>query len=131
MGILNVTPDSFSEQGLYFDRKAAIQRGVELAREGADILDIGGESTRPGAKPVSAEEELEGLDISEHGGVAYPDFETLSHGGGISVPTPSAGGLAAELLVRPSMSPVNQLLWRACAASFGSGTGTDFISALV
>src|SRR3972149_6237082 len=59
MGILNVTPDSFSEQGRYFDRKAAIARGLEMEREGADILDIGGESTRPGAEPVSEEEELE------------------------------------------------------------------------
>lgn len=59
MGILNVTPDSFSEQGRYFDRKAAIARGLEMEREGADILDIGGESTRPGALPVAAEEELD------------------------------------------------------------------------
>src|SRR5262249_28363181 len=59
MGILNVTPDSFSEGGTYFDRKAAIARGLEIEREGADILDLGGESTRPGAEPVSAEEELD------------------------------------------------------------------------
>ena len=59
MGILNVTPDSFSERGRYFDRKAAISRGLEIAREGADLLDIGGESTRPGALPVEPEEELD------------------------------------------------------------------------
>jgi dihydropteroate synthase len=59
MGILNVTPDSFSERGLYFDRKAAIARGLEMEREGADILDIGGESTRPGAEPVTEEGELD------------------------------------------------------------------------
>ncbi|HWP85392.1 MAG TPA: dihydropteroate synthase [Terriglobia bacterium] len=59
MGILNVTPDSFSEQGRYFDRKAAIARGLEMEREGADLLDIGGESTRPGAAPVPEEEELD------------------------------------------------------------------------
>ena len=59
MGILNVTLDSFSERGLYFDRKAAIARGLEMEREGADILDIGGESTRPGAEPVAEEEELD------------------------------------------------------------------------
>ena len=58
MGILNVTPDSFSERGLYFDRQAAIARGLEMEREGADILDIGGESSRPGAEPVTEEEEL-------------------------------------------------------------------------
>lgn len=59
MGILNVTPDSFSEQGRYFDRRAAIARGLEIEREGADVLDIGGESTRPGAEPVEQEEELD------------------------------------------------------------------------
>ncbi len=59
MGILNVTPDSFSERGVYFDRKAAIARGLEIEREGADLLDIGGESTRPGALPVEPEEELD------------------------------------------------------------------------
>ena len=59
MGILNVTPDSFSEGGTYFDRKAAVARGLDIEREGADILDLGGESTRPGAQPVSAEEELD------------------------------------------------------------------------
>ena len=59
MGILNVTPDSFSERGAYFDRKTAIAGGLEIEREGADILDIGGESTRPGALPVALEEELD------------------------------------------------------------------------
>ena len=59
MGILNVTPDSFSEQGAYFDRRAAIARGFEIEREGADLLDIGGESTRPGALPVEEQEEMD------------------------------------------------------------------------
>ena len=59
MGILNVTPDSFSEQGRYFDRQAAVARGLEIEREGADLLDIGGESTRPGATPVDAQEEMD------------------------------------------------------------------------
>ncbi|TMA09050.1 MAG: dihydropteroate synthase [Deltaproteobacteria bacterium] len=59
MGILNVTPDSFSDRGRYGDAAAAIAHGIQLAREGADIIDIGGESTRPGARPVSAEEEKE------------------------------------------------------------------------
>jgi dihydropteroate synthase len=57
MGILNVTPDSFSDGGRYFELEAAIRRGTEMANEGADLLDIGGESTRPGSDPVSAEEE--------------------------------------------------------------------------
>jgi dihydropteroate synthase len=58
MGVVNVTPDSFSDGGLYLDPEAAIAHGRELAAGGAEILDVGGESTRPGADPVSAEEEL-------------------------------------------------------------------------
>lgn len=58
MGIINVTPDSFSDGGRYFDPGKAVARGLELAAEGADILDIGGESTRPGSLPVPEAEEL-------------------------------------------------------------------------
>jgi len=58
MGVLNVTPDSFSDGGLYFAPGRAITRGVEMARQGADWIDVGGESTRPGSKPIPAEEEL-------------------------------------------------------------------------
>jgi dihydropteroate synthase len=58
MGVVNVTPDSFSDGGLYLDPEAAIARGLELVEAGADILDVGGESTRPGAEEVGAEEEL-------------------------------------------------------------------------
>ncbi len=58
MGILNVTPDSFSDGGLYLDKNKAVKRGLELAEEGADIIDIGGESTRPGSNSISTEEEL-------------------------------------------------------------------------
>jgi dihydropteroate synthase len=58
MGVLNVTPDSFSDGGEFFTPQKAIERGVVMAGEGAHIIDVGGESTRPGAEPVSAEEEL-------------------------------------------------------------------------
>jgi dihydropteroate synthase len=58
MGVLNVTPDSFSDGGLHHDSGTAIAHGLEMARQGADWIDVGGESTRPGAKPVPAEEEL-------------------------------------------------------------------------
>ena len=58
MGVLNVTPDSFSDGGEFFGIEAAIERGIQLAAEGADMIDVGGESTRPGAEPVSAKEEL-------------------------------------------------------------------------
>lgn len=58
MGVINVTPDSFSDGGRFLDSGAAIVHGLRLRQEGADILDIGGESTRPGAAPVSADEEI-------------------------------------------------------------------------
>lgn len=58
MGVLNVTPDSFSDGGSYFDPAAALDHARELIAEGADIIDVGGESTRPGSEPVSVEEEL-------------------------------------------------------------------------
>jgi dihydropteroate synthase len=58
MGVVNVTPDSFSDGGRFEDAEAAIAHAIQLAEDGADILDVGGESTRPGAAPVSQEEEL-------------------------------------------------------------------------
>lgn len=57
MGILNVTPDSFSDGGCFFDRDAAVRHGVEMWKDGADVIDVGGASSRPGADPVSAEEQ--------------------------------------------------------------------------
>lgn len=58
MGILNVTPDSFSDGGLYLEHERAIAHGLKLVEDGADIIDVGGESSRPGANPVPVEEEL-------------------------------------------------------------------------
>jgi dihydropteroate synthase len=58
MGILNVTPDSFSDGGKYLDVNAAVKRALEIERAGADIIDIGGESTRPGSEPITSAEEL-------------------------------------------------------------------------
>ncbi|MGD0829155.1 MAG: dihydropteroate synthase, partial [Desulfobaccales bacterium] len=58
MGILNVTPDSFADQGRFFDHDAALAQARNLVAGGADILDVGGESTRPFAEPVPLEEEL-------------------------------------------------------------------------
>src|ERR671923_46347 len=58
MGVVNVTPDSFSDGGAFLDPDAAVKHGLRLAFEGADLLDVGGESTRPGAEPVSEREEL-------------------------------------------------------------------------
>jgi dihydropteroate synthase len=59
MGVVNVTPDSFSDGGLYLEADAAVEHGLELAAQGAAILDVGGESTRPGAEPVAAAEEAQ------------------------------------------------------------------------
>jgi dihydropteroate synthase len=82
MGIVNVTPDSFSDGGLFLDADAAIAHGRELLAEGADILDIGGESTRPGAEAVSADEELRRV---------IPVIEALAAGGArISIDTTKA-----------------------------------------
>ncbi len=72
MGVVNVTPDSFSDGGLYLDAEAAVRHGLELAAEGAGILDVGGESTRPGAEPVGAEDETARV---------VPVVERLSAGG--------------------------------------------------
>lgn len=58
MGVLNVTPDSFSDGGLFLDRKKAVKHAIEMVAEGADIIDIGGESSRPGSESITIEEEL-------------------------------------------------------------------------
>src|SRR5436190_21684040 len=83
MGIVNVTPDSFSDGGLFLDASAAIAHGRELAAEGADILDIGGESTRPGARSVTQDEELRRV---------IPVIEALAADGArISIDTTKSG----------------------------------------
>jgi dihydropteroate synthase len=78
MGVVNVTPDSFSDGGLFLDPDAAVEHGMRLRGEGAGILDVGGESTRPGAEPVSGEEELERV---------LPVVERLAAGGRVSIDT--------------------------------------------
>ena len=75
MGVLNVTPDSFSDGGRYFDRDKAIAHGLRMVEEGADLIDVGGESTRPGSKPLALEEELKRI---------IPVIETLA--GKVDVP---------------------------------------------
>ncbi|MCR5848137.1 MAG: dihydropteroate synthase [Lachnospiraceae bacterium] len=59
MGILNVTPDSFSDGGMYLNTEAAVKRAIQMVNDGADIIDVGGESTKPGYTPVSAAEQIE------------------------------------------------------------------------
>jgi len=77
MGVVNVTPDSFSDGGLFLEAEAAIAQGRELAGQGADLLDVGGESTRPGAEAVSAEEEMARV---------LPVVESLAGGEGPGLP---------------------------------------------
>src|SRR3954453_19878880 len=61
IGILNVTPDSFSDGGVHFDHRKAVHAALQMAEDGAAVVDIGGESTRPGAEEVTAEAEIEGV----------------------------------------------------------------------
>jgi dihydropteroate synthase len=82
MGILNATPDSFSERGTHFDREAALRHGLALLEAGADLIDVGGESTRPGAEPVAAEEQLRRVEpviraLSNRGVVVSVDTRAL------------------------------------------------------
>jgi dihydropteroate synthase len=89
MGVVNVTPDSFSDGGLYLDPEAAIAHGRKLAADGAGILDVGGESTRPGAEPVDEAEELRRV-VPVIEGIAEVEAE-------ISVDTSKAAVAAAAL----------------------------------
>lgn len=88
MGVVNVTPDSFSDGGKYLDAKAAIGHGEELLRDGAEILDVGGESTRPGADPVEEAEELRRV---------VPVIESLAEGATVSVDTSKAAVATAAI----------------------------------
>ena len=82
MGIVNVTPDSFSDGGEFFDHEKAIEHGLELIRDGADVLDIGGESTRPGAEEVPLEEELRRvIPVVEGLAGRSPGFDRHDQGG--------------------------------------------------
>jgi dihydropteroate synthase len=99
MGVVNVTPDSFSDGGLYLDPEAAIRHGLELAAAGAEILDVGGESTRPGAEEVGVEEELRRV---------RPVIERLAAGeAAISVDTSKAA--VAEVALEAGATIVNDV----------------------
>jgi dihydropteroate synthase len=100
MGVVNTTPDSFSDGGLYLDPDAAVAHGRRLAGEGAAILDVGGESTRPGAAPVAEQEELERV---------VPVIERLAgcEGARISIDTAKAG--VARAALRAGASLVNDV----------------------
>ena len=112
MGILNVTPDSFSDGGRWLDPDRAVARGLEMIEEGADIVDVGGESTRPGASAVPAEEELRRV---------LPVVAALSPHVRVSIDTTKAS--VAEAAVDAGASLVNDVsasLWPVAA---GAGVG--------
>lgn len=113
MGILNVTPDSFSDGGEAFNRSAAIEKGLALFEEGADIVDIGGESTRPGAEPVEVEEELTRV---------IPVVEAVAKAGPVSVDTRRAEVMAAA--IRAGASIVNDV-----TALTGDGRALEVVAA--
>ena len=101
MGVINVTPDSFSDGGLYLDVEAAVGHAAEMAADGAAIVDVGGESTRPGAEPVPEAEELERV---------IPVIERIVAGGGaprVSIDTRKLG--VAEAAVQAGARIVNDV----------------------
>lgn len=100
MGILNATPDSFYDGGRHFDREAAVARGIEMEQEGADIIDVGGESTRPGATPISEGEEL---------GRVAPVIERLASEIEIPISIDTYKAPVAEAAIRAGATIVNDI----------------------
>ncbi|MEX2659785.1 MAG: dihydropteroate synthase [Acidimicrobiales bacterium] len=98
MGIVNTTPDSFSDGGRFVDADAAVAHGMRLVAEGADVVDVGGESTRPGAPPVDADEEIHRV---------VPVIEALAPHVRVSVDTRKA--VVAEVAVAAGASLVNDV----------------------
>jgi dihydropteroate synthase len=113
MGVVNVTPDSFSDGGRFLDAQAAVSHARRLAEEGADILDLGGESTRPGAAPVSEQEELRRI---------LPVLEKLSDYC-VSIDTRRAGVMKAVLAAGASMINDIQALSEPYALEAVAATG--------
>jgi dihydropteroate synthase len=119
MGVVNVTPDSFSDGGRYLDAAAAVAHGLELAAQGAEILDIGGESTRPGATPVGEAEELRRV---------LPVIEQLAARVRVPLSIDTVKPAVARAALRAGASLVNDIaasrpdpaMWETVAA-FGAG----------
>jgi dihydropteroate synthase len=100
MGILNVTPDSFFDGGKYINFKKAVERGLQIAEEGADLIDIGGESTRPGAEPVSVDEELKRV---------IPVIESLSKKINIPISIDTYKAKVAEEAINAGATIINDI----------------------
>lgn len=99
-GILNVTPDSFSDGNKYFDENAAVEHGLELVEAGADVIDIGGESTRPGAERISSEVELKRV---------IPVIEKISHYADIPISIDTTKAEVAREALRAGASIINDV----------------------
>ncbi|MBQ9431274.1 MAG: dihydropteroate synthase [Kiritimatiellae bacterium] len=119
MGILNVTPDSFSDGGNWSDPEAAIARGMELVRQGADILDIGGESTRPGAVPVDETAEAERI---------LPVVRELAGRAGVPISVDTRHAAVARAALAAGAAIINDVMpfagdvkMAAAAREFGAG----------
>jgi dihydropteroate synthase len=100
MGILNVTPDSFHDGGRYYRRDRAVERAYAMRGEGADIIDIGGESTRPGSRPVEADEEIDRV---------CPVIESIAGDIGIPVSVDTSKSAVACAALRAGASIVNDI----------------------
>jgi dihydropteroate synthase len=100
MGIVNVTPDSFSGDGLSHDPAAAVAHGLALVADGADVLDVGGESTRPGATPVPAAEEQRRI---------LPVIERLAAGAGVPISVDTSKAATAAAALRAGATIVNDV----------------------
>ena len=100
MGILNVTPDSFSDGGLWVDRDRALRHAMEMARAGADIIDIGGESTRPDSKAVEVQQELDRV---------IPLIEAVVAGTGLPVSIDTSKPEVMEAAVRAGAGMINDV----------------------
>jgi dihydropteroate synthase len=100
MGILNVTPDSFSDGGAFFETNTAIERALAMERDGADIIDVGGESTRPGARDVSVDEEM---------GRVIPVIEAITKLLGIPVSIDTRKSAVAEEAIKAGAAIINDV----------------------
>ncbi len=100
MGILNVTPDSFSDGGLYFSKDSAVEQALKMQDEGADIIDIGGESTRPGAEKVSFKEEIKRI---------VPVIEALAKKIKIPISVDTYKSAVAEAAISAGASIINDI----------------------
>ena len=112
MGVLNVTPDSFSDRGRFFDPEAAVRHGLAMAREGADVVDVGGESTRPGAEPVDEAEERRRV---------LPVVQALASHVRVSVDTAKAS--VAEVAVEAGATLLNDVSASLHAVAAATGVG--------